>query len=99
MKWLPYVPATDGNNQGLNFSITEQNNPKDNEYNSLSSAVDAILRIQEKVNLTMLDQEESERQNMADDEGKICVHIVVIDILIISEIPQKTYEFIIFIYI
>ena len=30
VKWLPYVPATDGNNQGLNFSITEQNNPKDN---------------------------------------------------------------------
>ena len=30
VKWLAYVPATDGNNQGLNFSITEQNNPKDN---------------------------------------------------------------------
>ena len=64
------------------LSNSEQNNPKDNEYNSLSSAVDAILRIQEKVNLTMLDQEETERQNMADDEGKIYVNIVVLKIII-----------------
>ena len=65
------------------LSYKQQNNLKDNEYNSLSSAVDSILRIQEKVNLTMLDQEESERQNMADDEGKICVNIVVIEILVV----------------